>query len=307
MQRRPTVARDAAAKRRGMPRTLTRASQRIATNRKRSRSAREEAVDYLTRMVREEPISYDNAGHRRDPAHLCTFRYVARVGNDPHSGRKGVRRMRRRRLIVLVVLGALLAAPVPAQAEVLLDGTNVVATATSVVDDPMGTATSPVNDEVGTVMTNIGNAVGTVTSTVSGTAGSIVGGANTASQTPQGTASPTVGSSSGGSGGTSPSNGRNSAGSHGNRKAPGRSYRTRFDRLPRRAEILIERIELGRNMRANLGRLEALLRRFPALRAELARALTVPSSPVCERAALRARSGARCAGSFVFSERWHLP
>jgi hypothetical protein len=54
---------------------------------------------------------------------------------------------------------------------------------------------------------------------------------------------------------------------------PGRSYRTRFDRLPRRAEVLLERIELGRNMRANLRRLEALLRRSPALRAKLARAL----------------------------------
>jgi hypothetical protein len=43
--------------------------------------------------------------------------------------------------------------------------------------------------------------------------------------------------------------------------------------LPRRAEILIERIELGRNMRANLRRLEALLRRSPALRAQFARAL----------------------------------
>jgi hypothetical protein len=43
--------------------------------------------------------------------------------------------------------------------------------------------------------------------------------------------------------------------------------------LPRRAEVLLERIELGRNVRANLRRLEALLRRSPDLRTEVARAL----------------------------------
>ena len=43
--------------------------------------------------------------------------------------------------------------------------------------------------------------------------------------------------------------------------------------MPRRAEVLLERIELGRNVRANLRRLEALLRRSPDLRTEVARAL----------------------------------
>jgi hypothetical protein len=43
--------------------------------------------------------------------------------------------------------------------------------------------------------------------------------------------------------------------------------------LPRRAEVLLERIELGRNVRANLRRLEALLRRSPDLRTEVAEAL----------------------------------
>jgi flagellin-like hook-associated protein FlgL len=177
-----------------------------------------------------------------------------------------------------VGLGVLLAGAVPAQAGELLEGTNVVATATSAVDDPVGTVTSTAtdavgtaNDAVGTVTTNAGDAVGTGTSTASGTAGSIVGGVNAGSQTP--TASSSAGSSSDGSGGTSSSDRRRAAGSRGDGKTPGRSYHTRFDRLPRRAEILLERIELGRNMRANLRRLEALLRRSPALRAELARAL----------------------------------
>jgi flagellin-like hook-associated protein FlgL len=186
--------------------------------------------------------------------------------------------MWRRRLIVLVGLGVLLAGAVPAQAGELLEGTNVVATATSAVDDPVGTVTSTAtdavgtaNDAVGTVTTNAGDAVGTGTSTASGTAGSIVGGVNAGSQTP--TASSSAGSSSDGSGGTSSSDRRRTVRSPGDRKAPGRSYHTRFDRLPRRAEVLLERIELGRNMRANLRRLEGLLRRSPPLRAEIARAL----------------------------------
>ena len=176
--------------------------------------------------------------------------------------------MRRWRLIVFVGFVALLAGFVPAQADGLGEGTDVVATATSAVDDPVGTVTSTASDSVKTA----NDAVGTVTSSASGVAGSTVGGANVASQTPQGTTSFSAGPNSGGSGGTSTSNRASAAGSHGG-KAPGRSYHTRFDRLPRRAEILIERIELGRNMRANLLRLEALLARSPALRAELARAL----------------------------------
>lgn len=145
-----------------------------------------------------------------------------------------------------------------------MDGTDVVATA---IDDPVGTLTSTASESVGTAS----GAVGTATSAASGAAGSTFGGANVVSQTPQATTSSSAGPGSGGSAGTS--NRGSAPGSHGDRKAPGRSYHTRFDRLPRRPEILIERIELGRDVRANLLRLEALLARSPALRAELARAL----------------------------------
>jgi hypothetical protein len=41
--------------------------------------------------------------------------------------------------------------------------------------------------------------------------------------------------------------------------SPGKAFRTRFDRLPPRLERLLERIELGRNVRANLRRLEQAL------------------------------------------------
>jgi len=163
---------------------------------------------------------------------------------------------------MLVGLGILLAGAGPAQADELVEGTGVVATATSAVEDPVGTITSTAN-----------GAVGTVTTISSGTAGSTLGEAGIGSETPHDVASSSSGSSSEGSGGSSTSSRAGASGSRGDRKTPGRSYHTRFDRLPHRAEILAERIELGRNVRANLRRLEALLSRSPALRAELARVL----------------------------------
>jgi hypothetical protein len=117
--------------------------------------------------------------------------------------------------------------------------------------------------------------VGSVTSTPSGTAGSLVAGTSAGPQTIlQGaTSSSSTGTSSSDSRGTTSSDGGRPGGSRGDQRTPGRSYHTRFDRLPRRAEVLLERIELGRNVRANLHRLEALLRRSPDLRTEVARAL----------------------------------
>jgi hypothetical protein len=43
------------------------------------------------------------------------------------------------------------------------------------------------------------------------------------------------------------------------RPSPGKTFRSRFDRLPRPLEKLLERIELGRNVSANLRRLEQAL------------------------------------------------
>lgn len=57
--------------------------------------------------------------------------------------------------------------------------------------------------------------------------------------------------------------------------SPGSSqarFHSRFDRLPRRYEVLLERIELGRNVRASIARLRALLASAsPRLRARLVR------------------------------------
>ena len=78
-----------------------------------------------------------------------------------------VRRMWRRRLIVLLGIGALFAGPVPAQADDPLGGTDVLATVTSAVDEPVGTVTSTADDVVGMA----DEVVGSVTSTASGTGG----------------------------------------------------------------------------------------------------------------------------------------
>ena len=56
--------------------------------------------------------------------------------------------------------------------------------------------------------------------------------------------------------------------------SPGKAFRSRFDRLPSRLERLLERIELGRDVRANLRRLEQALASLSAReRARLLRLL----------------------------------
>jgi len=74
-------------------------------------------------------------------------------------------------VLVLLGIGVLFAGPVPAQADDPLGVTDVFATATSAVDEPVGTVTSTANDVVGSA----DDVVGSVTSTASGTAGSLAG------------------------------------------------------------------------------------------------------------------------------------
>jgi hypothetical protein len=103
--------------------------------------------------------------------------------------------------------------------------------------DPVDTVTS--------VVSSVGDqTVPSVVSTVTGAVGDAVSG-----------------SSGGGSGA-----GREA----GLRQAP--QIKTRFDRLPRRIELLLERIEVGRNLRANIRRLERALETAPSvLRARVLR------------------------------------
>ena len=100
-----------------------------------------------------------------------------------------------------------------------------------------------------------------LTDTVTG----LVGGDGGSSE-PSGGGSTTSGDSTGAGGGSSTSS-REATGSGGERSGP----RTRFDRLPPRFERLLERIVGGRNLAANLRRLQAALADRPDLRARVLR------------------------------------
>jgi hypothetical protein len=129
--------------------------------------------------------------------------------------------------------------------------------------DPIGTVTSAASTVVGQT-TVVSDLAGTATGATAGTSGSASSGSLT-DLTSGLTGSQT--DSSGSSSGTqrSESSQRASASSKG-------TPRTRFDRLPGRYEVLLERIEFGRHVRANVARLKALLASAsPEFRARLLR------------------------------------
>ncbi|HYY77149.1 MAG TPA: hypothetical protein VE644_12590 [Gaiellaceae bacterium] len=213
----------------------------------------------------------------------------------------------RRRAWVAVVLGALLLTVTPAGAQVTLSGVEdtvegtvdtVDSTATDVgdaVEDTVGavdSSTPDVGDTAEGAVDTVGSTAGQVADTADSTAGQAAGtvqGAAAGATGSSGTSAlPLVGGTSGGSGSTagggSTSSGSTSSGSGGTRSANSRSgsgreagsrgtrHRTKFDRLPPRFERLLERIEFGRNVRANIRKLEQLLASAsPALRARILR------------------------------------
>jgi hypothetical protein len=163
-----------------------------------------------------------------------------------------------RRVGVLLLVGAALAMPLTAHSQSLPGG--VVPASPAIVPDPGGV----VNGAIGTVTSTAGGVTGSGGDSASGAAGSTIGALIGSAETSSGAS---------GTGGDSAS-GRTSASRSETRNArPGRGYRSRFDRLPRRAELLLERIELGRHIQANLRRLRALLAGSPELRARVLRAL----------------------------------
>ena len=206
-----------------------------------------------------------------------------------------VRRMWRRRLILLLGIGALFAGPVPAQADDPL-GTDVLATATSAVDEPVGTVTSTADD-----------VVGSVTSTASGTAGSVVAGTSAGPQTILQGATPLL---------------------------PPERVRATPEERPRVTAVVpavraaIRRGPGARTTHALTGcrgaprfcssasSSGAMCARISAAskRCYVARPTFEPRSPghcarrwpVCERAGSHTSSAGSCAGSFVFSKSWHL-
>jgi hypothetical protein len=131
--------------------------------------------------------------------------------------------------------------------------------------DPIGTVTSAISTIAAqtTVVSDLtGNATGS---------GSASGAVDAVSEATDGAGGSVLsadsltagGSSSGGSGSSDGGSGSGSASSDGSSQSATRSNpgspHTRFDRLPRRYETLLERIESGRHVRANIARLRALL------------------------------------------------
>ncbi|HEX2044266.1 MAG TPA: hypothetical protein VHF23_01415 [Gaiellaceae bacterium] len=180
-----------------------------------------------------------------------------------------------RRACIAVILGAMLVVVGPAAAQVPLPDVD------ETVDDVVETVEGTVEETVDTVNSTAGQ----VGSSVEDTSGGVTGSSGTSGGTSGGTLSGTTDAVLG-TGGTSSSGGQTSASGDGSSaragsgspgaKAtePGRRYRSAFDRLPQRLERLLERIALGRNVRANLERLERLLASAsPELRARVLRLL----------------------------------
>jgi hypothetical protein len=160
----------------------------------------------------------------------------------------------RRSACIGLILAVCLATGGSAAAQVVPDvedtTSDVVGTVTSTADDVL-------NDVVGNEGGVVGGATDGVGSATDGLAGALV---------------PLTGSGGEASGSTSARRGRDSGRAEARGGSSRPQERTRFDRLPRRLEALLERIELGRNVRANLRRLEeALESASPALRARVLR------------------------------------
>jgi hypothetical protein len=139
--------------------------------------------------------------------------------------------------------------------------------------DPIGTVTSAIST-IASQTTVVSDLTGSATSATSGSGAT--DGVSGAIDSVSGSAAPsgsgtTDANSSGADGGSrSTSSGDASSGSA--TASNPRSPKTRFDRLPRRYETLLERIESGRNVRANIARLRALLASAsPQLRARVMR------------------------------------
>jgi hypothetical protein len=190
--------------------------------------------------------------------------------------------MRRTTCLALLIVGCLLTAASAAGQTVdltVVEGTasNAIGTVTSTTTGVVGTVGNAVDQATGssagsTVSSSAGSTVSSSAgSTVSSSAGSTVSGVADTATSVSGSSLATDSSSSG----STSSGDRRSASSRRSASDSGASrprIRTRFDRLPRRLETLLERIELGQNVRANLRRLErALASASPEMRTRVLR------------------------------------
>ena len=142
-------------------------------------------------------------------------------------------------LLVILALGGVASSAAMAGAQLL---------------DPIGTVTSAISTITSqtTVVSDLTSSGSGATDAVSG-ATDAVSGSGTLSGS--GTTDAISSDADGGSGSTSSGDASSGSATDSNRGSP----HTRFDRLPRRYESLLERIESGRHVRANIARLRALL------------------------------------------------
>jgi len=157
--------------------------------------------------------------------------------------------------------------PITSQTTVVSNLTGSVTGATSGGSG----ATGAVSGATGAVSGATG-AVSGATGAVSGATGAVSGAIDAVSGSGALSGSGTTNATSSGADGGSGSASRGDASSGSATDSNRGSRHTRFDRLPRRYESLLERIESGRHVRANIARLRALLASAsPQLRARVMR------------------------------------
>jgi hypothetical protein len=177
-----------------------------------------------------------------------------------------------------------------AVAGVQLDPADTLSSAVSTAASPSGQAsdlTNSVGDVADGVTGTVNDAAENVAGTVNDATGSVSGGTSGggSGSSPLDSATDSItgalsgssdsgagGTSSGGGSGSSPTSGRSSSSSGDGSDSNQGSPRTRFDRLPRQYERLLERIESGVDVRASNARLRALLATAsPRLRTQISR------------------------------------
>jgi hypothetical protein len=163
-------------------------------------------------------------------------------------------------LLVILALGGVASSAAMAGAQVLdpigtvTSAISTITSQTTVVSDLTGSVTSATSSGSGATgaVSGATGAVSGATDAVSGETDGVSGsGALSGSSTTDATSS----GADGGSGSASSGDASSGSATDSNRRSP----HTRFDRLPRRYESLLERIESGRHVRANIARLRALL------------------------------------------------
>jgi len=165
------------------------------------------------------------------------------------------------------------------------DLTNSASDLTNSAGDAADGVTGSVNDAVEDVAGTVNDATGSVTGGTAAGGGAGGGGGGGSGSSPLDSVTGSItgalsgssdsvagGTSSGGGSGSSPTSGRSSSSSGDGSGSNRGSHRTRFDRLPRQYERLLERIESGVDVRASSARLRALLATAsPSLRKQISR------------------------------------